>query len=173
MELVKQLIPIVIPAALVLYGMYITVKALLAKEYKQLLLDTKTKHTEITLPLRLQAYERMALFLERIEIGNLIGRLNYQNFNILQLQQVLLEEIRNEYNHNLSQQIYLSSDLWVSIMQAKEQTISLVNHAAVETQKEENPKLNSYIEKLLTTNVKDEVIFQTLKLLKDEVQVLF
>lgn len=173
MELIRQLIPLVVPAALVLYGMYITVKSLMAKEYKQLLLNTKNKYTEVTLPLRLQAYERMALFLERIEISNLLGRTNYHNLSILEVQQVLLEEIRNEYNHNLSQQIYLSSDLWVRIMQAKEHTISLINHTAAEVQKEEKADLNLYIENLLTTNLKDEVVFQTLKVLKDEVQVLF
>ena len=145
----------------------------MAKEYKQLLLDTKNKHTEITLPLRLQAYERMALFLERIELNNLINRINYQNFNILQFQQVLIEDIRSEYNHNLSQQVYLSTGLWINIIQAKEQTIGLVNHAAIEAQKEKQANITTYVRIMLTTNSKDEIIFETLKNLKEEVQGLF
>ena len=61
-----QLLTILIPAGLVLYGMYLVVRSFLQKEFERNLLEIKNKSIEVALPIRLQAYERMTLFLERI-----------------------------------------------------------------------------------------------------------
>ena len=129
MEILSDLVKILLPAAAVLYGMYLTVKSFLNKDFEKRLIDIKIKNTEQVLPLRLQAYERMCLFLERITPHNLIIRVNDPVYNVAQFQQKLLFEIREEYNHNLSQQIYMSDETWVLIRNAKEEVITLINNS--------------------------------------------
>ena len=75
MQSIIELLKILIPAAAVLYGMYLTIQTILQKQFEQKELDIKVKTIEITTPIRLQAYERMSLFLERITPANLLIRL--------------------------------------------------------------------------------------------------
>ena len=173
MDIIKQLIQILIPSALVLYGMYLTTKSLISKQYQEKIIEHKKKYTEITLPLRLQAYERMILFLERIQIEQLLARIDYQKLDIAQIQHVLLNEIRSEYNHNLTQQIYVSHTVWVSIAQAKEQIITLVNHIAVGFQDKKDSDSIVFVKQLIETSMEDDILFQTQKALKEEVQQIF
>ncbi len=81
------------------------------------------------LPLRLQAYERFVLFLERIHPSNLLLRVNSPDITALQLQSLLVRTIREEFEYNLSQQLYISGNSWELIKNAKEDTIALVNQA--------------------------------------------
>jgi len=81
------------------------------------------------LPLRLQAYERFVLFLERIHPSNLVLRINSPDITALQLQSLLVRTIREEFEYNLSQQLYISGNSWELIKNAKEDTIALVNQA--------------------------------------------
>lgn len=82
------------------------------------------------LPLRLQAYERFVLFLERIHPANLVMRLNTPDSSAGQMQSALVKTIREEFEYNLSQQLYVSGHAWELIKNAKEETIALVNHAS-------------------------------------------
>jgi hypothetical protein len=82
------------------------------------------------LPLRLQAYERFVLFLERIHPSNLMLRLNNPDLTALQLQSLLVRTIREEFEYNLSQQLYVSGNSWDLIKNAKEETIAMINHAS-------------------------------------------
>ncbi len=82
------------------------------------------------LPLRLQAYERFVLYLERIHPSNVMLRLNSPDLTALQLQSLLVRTIREEFEYNLSQQLYVSGNSWELIKNAKEETIAMVNHAA-------------------------------------------
>jgi hypothetical protein len=132
----RDFIQILLPAGIVLYAMYLTVKAFLEKETERKLVDLKTKNSEIVVPIRLQAYERMCLFLERIAPNNLLVRLNNTGFSAMEFQQVLLSEIRQEYNHNLSQQVYMSDEAWGSIKSAMEEVVMLINTSAAELKTE-------------------------------------
>ena len=82
------------------------------------------------LPLRLQAYERLVLFLERIHPSNLVMRLNSPDSSAVQLQSAMVRAIREEFEYNLSQQLYVSANAWEQVKNAKEATIALINHAA-------------------------------------------
>jgi hypothetical protein len=130
MELVIELMKIVLPAAIVLYAMYLTVKAFLNKEMEQKWQELKMKNKETILPIRLQAYERICLFLERVHPNNLVLRLNDASYNAKELQALLLNEIREEYNHNLSQQVYMSDEAWNLTKTAMEEIILLINQAS-------------------------------------------
>jgi hypothetical protein len=130
MEIFADFIKILLPAAIVLYAMFLTVRAFLNKELERKLVEVKIRSTEVVLPVRLQAYERMCLFLERISPNNLILRLNNDVFSATELHHVLLSEIREEYNHNVSQQVYMSDEAWNQVRSAMEEIISIINNAA-------------------------------------------
>ena len=129
-EIFSDLIKILLPASLVLFGIYITIESMLKKQFEKTVVEIRSKNTEIILPVRLQAYERMALFLERTSPHNLILRINQPNMTVGELQAVMLHELREEYNHNLSQQIYLSEVVWTLIKNAFEEIISTINTCA-------------------------------------------
>lgn len=141
MDVFIEFLKIIVPAALVLYAMYLTVKAFLNKEMERTQYQIKSRNTEIVLPIRLQAYERIILFLERISPNNLITRLNQAKMSAKEFQQVLLKEIRDEYNHNVSQQVYMSEEAWELVKNAKEDLIVSIN-AASEKMKDESTSLD-------------------------------
>jgi len=87
-------------------------------------------------PLRLQAYERLVLFLERIELSNLVMRNNTGNVKYNQLHATLLNAVLEEYEHNVAQQIYVTENTWNLTKQAKEETINILNIAANELEKD-------------------------------------
>lgn len=89
-------------------------------------------NSSVILPLRLQAYERFVLFLERIHPSNLVMRLNNQELTASQLQSLVVRTIREEFDYNLSQQLYISPGLWDLIRNAKEESIAMVNQATSE-----------------------------------------
>ena len=84
---------------------------------------------EIILPARLQAYERIILFLERTQPENLVRRVLKSNIQARAFQAELAATVRSEYEHNLSQQIYISLTSWAMVKTATEETIRLVNVA--------------------------------------------
>jgi hypothetical protein len=130
MELVADLVKVILPAVLVLWAMYLTVSSFIKKDLIQKELEIKSETTKTLLPIRLQAYERMALFLERISPNNLLIRLNGQTPNVLSFQQLMLSEIREEFSHNLSQQVYMSDEAWTTVKNAMNETVALINLSA-------------------------------------------
>lgn len=85
----------------------------------------------VVLPLQLQAYERIVLFVERISPQNLISRVNQPGFTVLDMQISMVSSIKSEYDHNVSQQIYVSQQAWEAVRTVKEQTISIINQIAL------------------------------------------
>lgn len=130
MEALIEFGKIILPAGAVLYAMFLTTRMFLNKEYEKRLIDIKIKNNETVLPVRLQAYERICLFLERVTPKNLIVRLNVGEMTAAEFQQVLLHEIREEFGHNLSQQVYMSEESWNLVKNAMEEVVMLVNESA-------------------------------------------
>tara|TARA_R110000796_G_scaffold88850_4_gene191862 strand:- start:7178 stop:7696 length:519 start_codon:yes stop_codon:yes gene_type:complete len=95
---------------------------------RYLLQKDAKKHT---LPIRLQAYERMALFLERISIPSLVVRVSPKSSDKNAYEALLIQNIETEFEHNLSQQIYLTDDCWNIIKAAKSATIQSIRKAAM------------------------------------------
>ncbi|MDV7138679.1 hypothetical protein R3X28_07320 [Maribacter sp. TH_r10] len=96
---------------------------------RRFLLHKDSQHN--TLPIRLQAYERMALFLERIAIPSLVVRVAPKTADKNDYENLLIRTIENEFEHNLSQQIYLSDECWNIIKAAKSATIQMIRKAAL------------------------------------------
>jgi hypothetical protein len=131
MELVIEFGKMLVPAAVVLYAMFLVVKSFTQKEIEMKRLEVRSRSIETILPARLQAYERITLFLERISPQNLLVRLSDPTYSARDFHKLLLDELRNEYNHNVSQQVYMSEDVWNLVRNAKEDLLVMINEAAV------------------------------------------
>ncbi len=132
MDALVELIKIVVPASIVLYAAYLLVRSFITRELDMKRIEVRGRSIEITLPIRLQAYERITLFLERISPNNLLVRLNAPGMPAREFQHILLSEIRNEYNHNVSQQIFMSEGVWDLVKNAKEDLILSINESISE-----------------------------------------
>jgi hypothetical protein len=173
MEIIGDFFKILLPAAAVMYAMFLTVRSFLNKDFEKRLIDIKLKNGEIVLPIRLQAYERMALFLERISPHNLILRVNDPAYNVAQLHQRMLMEIREEYNHNLSQQVYMSDQAWSLIKISMEDVVSIINKSSTNMPPEaKGIELAKMIFENLVQRSEDPVS-KALKFLKQEIQQVF
>lgn len=104
-------------------------KPYLDKQNAVQLLELKRSVSSQTLPLRLQAYERVVLFIERVNPSNMLIRLNVGGLSAADLHIVVVNEIRTEFQHNITQQIYVSSRVWAVMKRVKDDTLSLVNNA--------------------------------------------
>lgn len=83
-----------------------------------------------SLPLRLQAYERLILLVNRIALPSLLQRTPYEGLTALDYQAVLARNIREEFEYNITQQVYVSGETWRAVLQLKEKNLYLVNRAA-------------------------------------------
>ncbi|MCF8334088.1 MAG: hypothetical protein K9I47_08070 [Bacteroidales bacterium] len=121
-----------VPALIVAISAYFLLKKLLDSYQKNHMISLKAEHQKATTPVRLQAYERIILLLERISPSSLIFRVKDSEYTVSQFHTKLLENIRDEFEHNLSQQIYVSVEGWKYVVNAKEEVIKLINSAAME-----------------------------------------
>lgn len=155
---------------------YLLVKKYFDNEQKSRLLEMKIDERKESLrvvsPIRLQAYERMALFLERISPNSLILRCYQPGMDLVLLQSVMTKNIRDEWEHNLSQQVYISSEAWNRIREAKEEMINLVNSSAAALKVDAEPTalagviFASVAKKSLPTDA-------ALEFLKEEIKTYF
>ncbi|MDJ1469817.1 MULTISPECIES: hypothetical protein [Xanthocytophaga] len=173
MSYVLELLKILLPAGLVLYAMFLTMQSFLTKQFEQKLIEVKSKNIDLVLPIRLQAYERMCLFLERIAPNNLIRRVNNAEYNATELHSLLLSEVREEFNHNLSQQVYMSDEAWTQIKSAMEEIIVLINDSASNIPPDARgiELAKRIFEQLIEQNV--DPTSRALKFIKDEIRVVF
>jgi hypothetical protein len=97
------------------------------------------------MPLRLQAYERMALFLERIAPSKLLVRVSPNSSDKDQYESLLIQNIEQEFEHNLSQQIYVSDKCWGIISAAKNATIQIIRKASLSEKTDTANKLREVV----------------------------
>lgn len=97
------------------------------------------------LPLRLQAYERLVLFLERINPSKLLVRVAPQSSNKLDYEEYVIAQIEQEYEHNLTQQIYISAESWDIITTAKNATIQMIRKSNMSEKVDSANKLREVI----------------------------
>lgn len=173
MDAVIEFGKILIPASVVLYAAYLLVRSFLAKDIEMKKLEVRGKSLETILPMRIQAYERITLFLERISPQNLLIRLNTGTYPAKEFHQHLLNEIRSEYNHNVSQQVFMSEEIWDLVKNAKEDLTLTINDAASELNGESTSLdlSKKIIEKFMGKPV--DPIAHALVELKREIQQVF
>jgi hypothetical protein len=116
-----------LPAVVVLIATSLIVHKFLVKEIERKQLAIFQQNADKSLQLRLQAYERMTIFVERMNPLNMISRLYTKNATAQDLQLEMVQSIRAEFEHNVSQQLYVSHQLWQTINAVKEQEITMLN----------------------------------------------
>lgn len=131
MEAVLDILKFIIPALVVFGVVYFMLDKFFTNERDIRYVQMRREQQGGLTPIRLQAYERVVLFLERISPGSLISRTHKNGMSAKMLQAELLKAIRTEFEHNLSQQIYVSKASWELVKNAKEEMIKLVNMAAI------------------------------------------
>tara|TARA_R110000787_G_scaffold17180_1_gene54197 strand:+ start:32402 stop:32926 length:525 start_codon:yes stop_codon:yes gene_type:complete len=97
------------------------------------------------LPVRLQAYERLTLLLERIDPNKILIRVKPYSDDLQKYETLLIQNIDNEYEHNLSQQIYVSPECWNLVTAAKNATIQVIRQASMNEKVDDSDKLRAYI----------------------------
>ncbi len=131
-EILKYILPSLVMGA----AMVLTVKFFFDNEQKNRQAAWRDQNRSTITPIRLQAYERVVLFLERISPANLILRVNQPEMDARRLQSALVQAIREEYEHNLSLQVYLTVKSWEMVKTGKEELIRIINQSASELPQE-------------------------------------
>ncbi len=130
MEALFEVLKYVLPSLVVFATVYLVIKSFFEHQIQQKEQELKSIRKQDLTPLRLQAYERLVLFLERITPHSLLPRTPQNEMNAGMLQVHLLNTIRSEFEHNLSQQIYISKEAWAIIKSAKENIVAIINKSA-------------------------------------------
>ncbi len=127
MENFYEILKITIPALLVLLTAWVLIRSLLRNDQDKRRQELILQNSRTVTPIKLQAYERIVLFLERISLESLLVRVNTSGMTTLQLHSALLTTIRSEFEHNLSQQIYMSPQAWEVVKNARSNMIKMIN----------------------------------------------
>lgn len=130
MDVFLEIIKSILPAGIVFLTAFFAIKKFLDNEQKKRLLDLRKDGQKVIIPIRLQAYERATMFLERISPDVLINGVYKEGMSARMLQAELLNKVRDEFGHNLSQQVYMSDGAWLRVKNAKEEMIKMVNIAS-------------------------------------------
>jgi hypothetical protein len=173
MEDLLEILKYTLPSLIVFLTVYYFLKKYFENEAKKRMHQTLLKNHDVITPLRLQAYERIILYLERISPESLILRVNKHGYTCQQLQTDLLNTIRIEWEHNLSQQLYVTQKSWEVVKNAKSNIIQLINVSADKV-KGDSPSLN--LSKAILSSVMDQNKIHTadaIKYIKEEMNQMF
>ena len=139
-----EILKYTLPALIVFGTVYVMLNQHFRKELAMQNLEFQKKAIGETLPIKIQAYERLILFCDRVSPQAMIFRLNQGNMTVGGLRNSLLLAIQKEFEHNVAQQIYISDKLWEVIETAKAEAQQIVIKAT------EGLELNQPAEKLIT-----------------------
>ncbi|MCK5824312.1 MAG: hypothetical protein KAG96_02775 [Ichthyobacteriaceae bacterium] len=124
-EILKYILPSLIVGGVSIYFMKSFFKNEKAQRFHQLKMNSVNE----SLPIRMQAYERIALLLDRVSLTSLTRRIQPTNDNIELHKNVLIQSINDEFDHNITQQIYITPETWNMILLAKKATIIAINYS--------------------------------------------
>ena len=117
-------------------------------------------YSDSEIELKLRAYERIILFIERIEPIGMINRLNLHQLPIDSIKSQIIKNIILEYEYNLSQQIYITNELWYSLVRIKDQTINHVSNIC------DNLKKDSKCQDFVSQSVKNKRLYKSYENIK-------
>ena len=171
--MVAEILKYTLPALFVFLATYLVMSKMVKSEQLRLKAENVLNNQKYITPIRLQAYERMVLLLERISPQSLVMRTQRQNITNKELQSALLKTIRSEFEHNMAHQLYISDKAWEMVRMAKEDCIKFINQTALQTKPDGN---SLQLCKLILENTMDRDLDPTTKAinyLKEEVRTLF
>ncbi len=128
-NLILQVALIIIPAGAVLLMAMFFLRRESSKELRAARIELKQERQKFFLPSRLEAYQRCVLLMERIHPNSLVMRHHNPGLPAMAMQAKLLESIREEYEHNMAQQLFVSPGAWDAVKRAKEETLKVINLA--------------------------------------------
>jgi len=137
-------------------------------EERKLKLSLLKENQKQSLPIRLQAYERMALFLERLNPSSLLLRVTSVNNDKGAYATSIINAIEQEFEHNLTQQIYISDKCWSVIITAKSTTIQMIKKVALQESVNNAQELREEILKVTLTSLPPSTT--ALAFIKEEVK---
>jgi len=127
MEAVTEILKITIPALIVFFTAWIVLRNMIRNDQDKRRQELILQNNKLISPIKLQAYERVVLFLERISLESLLVRVSSPEMSASQLHTAMLNAIRSEFEHNLSQQIYMSHQAWEVVRNARSNMIKIIN----------------------------------------------
>lgn len=130
MDELFEILKLILPAGIVFLTAFYILKQFFQNEEKKRIKELRHNNSGLVTPLRLQAYERIILFLERISPESILLRVNKPGMSARMLHSELLQTIRTEFEHNISQQVFVSNAAWDLVKRAKEETIKIINIAS-------------------------------------------
>ena len=167
LEILAYTLPSVITGLVAVYFFNIFIK----HEDQRRNFTLRKEKQQLSLPLRLQAYERMTLFLERISFSKLLVRVKPSGSGLAEYQNKFIQHIEQEFEHNLSQQIYLTDTCWNAVVAAKSAQIHIIRAASLDKSIADTEKM---CEHLLQQSVSGEMPTQAaLAVLKSEVRSIY
>ena len=171
--MIAEILKYTLPALIVFLTTYLTLSKILNNERRRLQAEAAMNNQKFITPIRLQAYERMVLLLERISPQSLIMRTQRPNITNQELQSALLKTIRTEFEHNMAHQLYISDKAWEMVRMAKEDCIKFINQTALQTKPDDNSLqlCKLVLEKLLDRDL--DPTTKAINYLKEEVRTLF
>ncbi|MCQ2975354.1 MAG: hypothetical protein MJ211_11170 [Bacteroidales bacterium] len=169
----SELIKYILPALIVLACAYLTIRQFLTREENKQRMDLAMANQKVITPLRLAAFERIILFLERINPQNLLVRIQQPGMSAKDLHKALIITIRAEYEHNMSQQIYVSDESWDAVKEAKESIVELINIASQRMSQESKAMdLSKYILQMLSEAENNPITDSIAKVKEEIVEIL-
>ena len=168
-----ELLKILLPAALVFGAAYLVMRNYMDNEHKRLLADMRKEGQKLTTPVRMQAYERLVLLNERINPESMVMRAMRKGLSSAELHQELARNIRTEFEHNLSQQLYVSNAAWAMCVKAKEETLQLVNLAASKMKRDATGIELSKVIFAMHESLEAKPAEQAILILKQEIRRIF
>ena len=136
LTLIFEILKYLLPAIVLYFSIRLVVDAYLKNEERKREANIKSAYNQVVMPLKLQACERLILLLERISPAQSVNRALEPGMKVYELQRTLIKNVREEYEHNVAQQLYISPSCWTLIKSSKEEVIRLVNISASDTDKD-------------------------------------
>lgn len=171
MDTIVDALRYAIPSVVVFLTAYMFLREFFQTEQKRRSQQLLLERVRISMPVRLQAYERIILMLERMTPHNLVVRLHKPELTAGELHRQLIGAVRDEFNHNLSQQLYISSRAWELVKNTKEEVIRQINTSAA--QLDEKATATDLSNRILEMGMEKLAVQKTLDFLKAEAAKVF
>ncbi len=173
MEILFQIALILLPTGAVLFTTMLFLRKQSEKDLRNLQVELKKERQTFFLPNRVEAYQRAVLLMDRISPNSLVMRMHNPGLPAKMMQTELLKSIREEFDHNVAQQIFISPKAWEMVRNSKEEIIKII-HVAGEQMTETSMAMDLSAKIFeITAEVGTLPTEITIEFLKRELQELF
>jgi len=130
LAVILEIIKTTAPALIVFLTVYYLMKTFFANQRAMKAMELNNSAKSTTVPMRLQAYERLSLLCERISVPNLVLRLREDGMSVNDLRMAMLISVQKEMEYNVTQQVYVGENLWEIVKLSRNQVTTIINEVA-------------------------------------------